>query len=84
MKTGNVCKRLITIGITGAMSLILPACAGHKELKAPCSASAVPLRFWSAPAYAGSDCGPMHEVNPQISIDGQFVPDFPVPGYEEN
>ena len=74
MKFATLAKRLASIGLSGAVLLILPACAGHKELKAPCSAAS-PSMFGSGSAFAGSDCGPMLEVNPQISIDPHLVPD---------
>lgn len=84
MKIATLPKRLIAIAASGMVLLILPACAGHKELKAPCTAALNPALFWSGSAFAGSGCGPMLEVNPQVSIDPQFAPDLSAPGFQEN
>ena len=84
MKLTAVTKRLISIGLSGAVMLILPACAGHKELKAPCSAALNPSVLWSGSAYAGSNCGPLLEVNPQISNGPRLASDLSAAGYQEN
>jgi hypothetical protein len=84
MRFATLAQRLISVGLSGAVLVILPACAGHKELKAPCAAALNPSLFWSGSAFAGSDCGPMLEVNRQSSIDPHLVPDLPAAGYQEN
>lgn len=61
----KICRpdQLVAVLIVGLVLLVLPACAGHKELKAPCSAALRPSSYWSGSAYASIDCGPMLEVN---------------------
>ncbi|MBA8904146.1 hypothetical protein [Phyllobacterium sp. P30BS-XVII] len=56
-------RHLIGIAALGAIALILPACAGHKELKAPCSAALNSGSFWSGSAYASEGCGPLLDIN---------------------
>ncbi|PSH63326.1 hypothetical protein CU102_23970 [Phyllobacterium brassicacearum] len=56
-------KNLVAVSVAGAALLVLPACAGHKELKAPCSASLAPSAYWSGSAFASVGCGPMLKVN---------------------
>jgi hypothetical protein len=84
VRFATLAKRLISVGLSGAVLLILPACAGHKELKAPCVAAPNPSLFWSGSAFAASNCGPMLEVNRENSIDPHPVPDLPAAGYQEN
>lgn len=62
MSIGLSTKFAVVLAV-GAALLVLPACAGHKELKAPCSASLVPSSIWSSAAFADSGCGPMLELN---------------------
>ncbi|EIM26529.1 hypothetical protein [Microvirga lotononidis] len=54
-------SRLVTAAALGVAVLGLSACAGHKELKAPCSLSGP---YFSASAFAmDSDCGPLRMLN---------------------
>ncbi|UWU26031.1 hypothetical protein N2601_32405 (plasmid) [Rhizobium sp. CB3060] len=43
----------------GALLASVSGCAGHKELKAPCSAQLSPSFFSSAAYAAETDCGPL-------------------------
>jgi hypothetical protein len=53
--------RLVVATALGVSVLGLSACAGHKELKAPCSLSG---SFFSASAFAmDDDCGPLRLLN---------------------
>ncbi|MGN8119170.1 hypothetical protein [Labrys sp. 22185] len=52
-------KLALSVLLAGA-GLLLVACAGHKDLMAPCSAAA---DWWSSTAYAATKCGPMRSVN---------------------
>ncbi len=51
--------RVIILGVTLAAFAALPGCASHKELKAPCSASAGSMFSSSAFATDLTACGPM-------------------------
>lgn len=51
--------RVILIATTALTLAALSACA-HRELKAPCSASA---DWFDSSAYADTSCGPMFPVN---------------------
>lgn len=63
MTTVRLFKHLAAVVVAGAILLVLPACAGHKELRAPCSAQLSPTSFWSGSAYAADGCGPMIDIN---------------------
>ncbi|QRM32741.1 hypothetical protein JO965_25490 (plasmid) [Microvirga sp. VF16] len=53
--------RLVAATALGVSVLGLSACAGHKELKAPCSLSG---SYFSASAFAMDDgCGPLRLLN---------------------
>lgn len=66
--------------LIAALTLILlPACAGHKELKAPCRAASL---WFSGSAYAGEPasgaagetdgpCGPMLQLNMPLNVEVQ-------------
>lgn len=43
----------------GALLATVSGCAGHKELKAPCSAQMRPSFFSSAAYATETDCGPL-------------------------
>jgi hypothetical protein len=43
----------------GALLATISGCAGHRELKAPCSAENSPSLFSSAAFAAEIDCGPL-------------------------
>lgn len=64
MRRARLLKNLVPVSVAGAALLVLPACAGHKELKAPCSASLAPSAYWSGSAFASVGCGPILKVNP--------------------
>lgn len=52
--------RVLFLAVTIAAFAALPGCAGHKELKAPCSVQTSTL--FSSQAFAGESegaCGPM-------------------------
>jgi hypothetical protein len=49
----------VILGVTLAAFAALPGCAGHKELKAPCSASTETMFSSSAFATDLTACGPM-------------------------
>lgn len=53
-------KRLVLAAALGVSVLGLSACAGHKELKAPCSLSG---SFFSSSAFASEDCGELRLLN---------------------
>lgn len=53
-------RRVMSMIALGGALVALSACAAHKDLKAPCSAS------WSllgGSAIAAGDCGPMQLIN---------------------
>ncbi|MPR08659.1 hypothetical protein [Microvirga tunisiensis] len=52
--------RLVIATALGVSVLGLSACAGHKELKAPCSLSG---SFFSSSAFASEDCGELRLLN---------------------
>ncbi|OEC93603.1 hypothetical protein [Rhizobium sp. YK2] len=55
--------RVVIFGMGLAAFAALPGCAGHKELKAPCSASAGSIFSSSAFATDLTACGPMVRQN---------------------
>ncbi|WP_349963400.1 hypothetical protein [Rhizobium sp. ZPR3] len=55
--------RVIVLGMGMAAFAALPGCAGHKELKAPCSAAAGSIFSSSAFATDLTACGPMVRQN---------------------
>lgn len=72
----RICRpdHLIAVLVAGLALLVLPACAGHKELKAPCSAGLQPYSYWSGSAFASMGCGAMLDVNPLPAMPAALVP----------
>lgn len=55
--------RVVMLGVAMAAFAALPGCASHKDLKAPCSASAGSMFSSSAFATDVTTCGPMVRQN---------------------
>lgn len=55
--------RSILVFALGALLVTVSGCAGHKELKAPCSAQNHPGLFASIAFAAETDCGPLIRQN---------------------
>ncbi|API56801.1 hypothetical protein BMW22_35940 (plasmid) [Rhizobium leguminosarum] len=66
--------RALPLALVLAAFAALPGCAGHKELKAPCSRQSA--NFLSSDAYAGDglpSCGPMVRQSNVVANDDRSV-----------